>query len=292
MGIAFGGLEKKWTDKYNSLFWILPIAYEKTVTYGRGTYLAPKAILQASSQVELFDEELRCEPYKAGIYTFDIMSSKDKPEIFLPKIQRYVKDELTKVNLSKILISIGGEHSISVGLVKAFKEIYHNLSVVCFDAHSDLRNFYNGSKYNHACASRRIFEETGKLIQIGVRSFSEEDYDFTKKNNIPVFYAKEILQGKGKMINRIISKIETKDVYITFDVDVFDPSVMPATGTPEPGGIGWYDALNLIQQIIQLKNVIALDIVETSVHKGSNISEFTSAKLCYKIISYLYRRRM
>jgi len=250
-------------------FVILPVPYEATTTYGKGTKKGPVAILRALDQVEEFDEELGreiCEP----------QILKPIRITCLPAGRRILASRITGLlKKGKIPITLGGEHSITAHAVKAFAEHYRNLSVLQLDAHADLRDKYKGSKNNHACVMRRVLEMC-PAVQVGVRNISKEGYAFAQKS------------GQIKKINptNLKSKL-SKNVYITIDVDVFDPSVVPAVGTPEPGGMLWYEVLDVLKGVCATKNVVGFDVVELSPRKGDIVSDFTVAKLIYKTIAYL-----
>jgi agmatinase len=277
----FGCLPEEYSYKEAKVV-ILPIPYEATTTYKKGCGDAPLAIVQASRFVELYDEELRCEPYKIGIYTKNEMEfSLNNPEKPLKQIKNYLKKPLRD---EKFPIIIGGEHTISFGAILAFKEKFPELSVLQLDAHPDLRNLYQETKFSHATVIRRILEHF-PVVQVGIRTLSKEEADFYKENPLPCFSAKEVLTNLN--LNKIISHLK-KDVYITIDMDVFDPSIVPGVGTPEPGGLFWYDVLKILKEVFKKRNVVGVDVVEVSPISGNHISEFTAAKLIYKIIGYKF----
>jgi len=259
---------------------IVSVPYEGTVTYGKGTAKGPKAILQASTQIELFDEELLLEP-DININTQDPIKPKEKPEDVVQQVKETVSEILSD---NKFPVTLGGEHSISLGPVLAAKEKYPNVTVLQFDAHADLRDSYEDSKYNHACVSRRIIEHT-PLVQVGVRSLDDENYGVIKEKNIPVFWAKDIHSDNWH--EEALSKLGN-DVYITFDLDAFDPSIMPAIGTPEPGGLRWYQTINFLKKVFKEKNIVGFDVVELAPIKGLTYPDFLAARLVYKMITYKF----
>jgi agmatinase len=278
----FLGIPEKYSDLKKSKFVILPIPYEETSSYKTGTRAGPQAIINASKQVEFYDEELKIEAYKAGICTLDELEPNvSNPEKMIEKIYGVAKGFLNK---EKILMSLGGEHTISIGLVKAFKEKYEDLSVLQLDAHADLRDSYQDSKYSHACVMRRI-KRFCDYVGAGIRSISQEEMSFAKKEKIRLFFAREIMDNPG-FVDDILKSL-SQNVYITFDLDYFDPSIMPAVGTPEPGGLGWYETLDLLKRVISKKNVVGLDLVELSPLPGIIAPDFLAAKLLYKIIGYI-----
>ena len=265
---------------------IVPFGLEKTVSYGRGTKNGPKEIIKASHQVELFDEELNKEPYKEiGIKTLKPFSIK--------KEIRSALNQLTKIN-EKILSNdkfpmiFGGEHSLTIGSIKPFVKKYDEITLLHFDAHADLRESYNGEKYSHASAIKRCLDfKNVKVISFGIRNLSQSEMNFYKKNldRIEIFWGKD---KKNWDLSRLKTIFKEKNVYITFDVDGFDASIMPATGTPEPGGLLWEDVLPIIKKVCQISNVIGVDINELAPIKNFDSYNFLVAKLAYKILSYIF----
>ncbi len=282
--LSFADLPSHLTNPEKSLVKIFPVPYEATTTYKGGTKEAPDAIIQASKNLELWDEELSIEPCEVGISTFPpFQCSSAGPKIAIKQIYEYTKKILENYP-DRFYIFIGGEHSITSGILKAFHSKFSSLSLLQLDAHADLRDTYQGSPYNHACVMRRIAEFVS-FVQLGIRSLSKEEKDFIQKNDIPYQTSAQILQSdKWKKI--IDTKLSEK-VYITVDVDVLDPSIMPSVGTPEPGGLGWAKILEIIRYVAQRKKVMGIDIVEFSPIPGIIAPDFLVAKLIYKIIGYL-----
>ena len=254
---------------------ILPVPFEATVTYGKGTKKGPPAILSASQKVELYDQELDKEPYKIGVATLPIL--KGNIRNIQPKIESEISILLDK---GKFPIMLGGEHSISVGAVKACKNKYADLSVLQLDAHADLREDYNGSKFSHACVMRRV-REICPAVAAGIRSLSQEEMDFARGSG----QIKKIFWADRLDIEKILAGLSSH-VYITVDIDVFDPAEVPATGTPEPGGLNWYKVLEILKVVFRSKKVVGCDLVELAPIKGQHASEFLAAKLVYKLIGY------
>lgn len=278
----FCGLAEKYSQKEDSRFIILPIPYEATTTYGHGTGFGPKAIIDASLNMELYDEELMQETYKLGIHTLPFMEPVSSgPEDMMNELTNYVYKEINSHKEGKVLFSLGGEHSISSGLVRAFKKKYPNLSILHLDAHADLRDSYQGTPYSHACACRRILEHC-PVVSCGIRSLSQEEADFVRESGKKIFWGRESLDK----ITKIISLL-SDEIYITLDVDVLDPSVMPSTGTPEPDGWTWRELCNFLKEIIAKKNVVGIDIVELAPISGIPAPDFTIAKLIYRIMGYI-----
>ena len=265
---------------------IVPFGLEKTVSYGAGTKNGPKEIIKASHQVELFDEELNKEPYKKiGIKTL-------KPFQIKKKIKSAL-NQLTKIN-EKILLKdkfpmvFGGEHSLTVGSIKPFIKKYDEIILLHFDAHADLRESYNGEKYSHASAIKRCLDfKNVKVVSFGIRNLSQPEMKFYKNNKdrIEIFWGKD---KKNWNLSRLKTIFKKKNVYITFDVDGFDASIMPATGTPEPGGLLWEEVLPIIKTVCQVSNIIGVDINELAPIKNFDSYNFLVAKLAYKILSYTF----
>ena len=265
---------------------VVPFGLEKTVSYGGGTKNGPKEIIKASHQVELFDEELNKEPYKEiGIKTL-------KPFLIKKEIKSALS-QLTKIN-EKILLNnkfpmvLGGEHSLTVGSIKPFVKKYDEIILLHFDAHADLRESYNGEKYSHASAIKRCLDfKNVKVVSFGIRNLSQSEMNFYKnnKNRIEIFWGKD---KKKWDLSRLKSIFKEKNVYITFDVDSFDASIMPATGTPEPGGLLWEEVLLIIKKVCQISNVVGVDINELAPIKNFDSYNFLVAKLAYKVLSYIF----
>ena len=281
---GFLGIDNKFDIKQKSV--VIPFGLEKTVSYGGGTKNGPKEIIKASHQVELYDEELNCEPFKIiGVKTI-------KPFKINKNINKALKQIsfLNQKSIEKNLfpLTLGGEHSITAGCIEPFVKSYKNVTILQFDAHADLRNSYNNQKYSHASAMRRCLDfKNVNLISIGIRNISKEEIPFLKKNDsrIKIFWAKDQKRWNLKYFRRLI---KNKNVYLTFDVDGLDSSIMPATGTPEPGGLFWYETLSLIKTTFKNANVIGADINELAPIKGFNSYNFLVAKLAYKILSYKF----
>ena len=281
---GFLGIDNKFNFKEKVV--IVPFGLEKTVSYGGGTKNGPKEIIKASNQVELYDEELHCEPYKKiGIKTlkpFKIDKNIDKA---LKKISTINKEILDK---KLFPMTLGGEHSITPGCINPFVKRFKKICLLHFDAHADLRNSYNGEKFSHASAIRRCLDfKNTSLISFGIRNISESEIPFLKKNKsrINIFWAKDKLKWDLKKFKKMI---KNKTVYLTFDVDGFDSSIMPATGTPEPGGLLWDETLNIIKIAAKNSNIVGADINELAPIKGFNSYNFLVAKLAYKILSYKF----
>ena len=265
---------------------VVPFGLEKTVSYGGGTKNGPKEIIKASHQVELFDEELNKEPYKEiGIKTLKPFSIKNKIKSALDQLSKINEDILST---DKFPLVFGGEHSITPGSIKPFVKKYDEITLLHFDAHADLRESYQGEKFSHASAIKRCLDyKILKVVSFGIRNLSKEEMDFYNNNRDRI----EIFWGKDKQtwdLSLLDKFFKDKNVYITFDVDGFDASIMPATGTPEPGGMLWEDVLPIIKKVCQISNVVGADINELAPIKGFNSYNFLVAKLAYKILSYKF----
>ncbi len=266
---------------------IVPFGLESSVSYGGGTKHGPAAMIKASHQVELFDEHFWCEP----VHKYGVATLKE------PKIGKNVKQEVENLaarvqavlDEGKFPITFGGEHSISAGTIIPFVKKYKNLAVLHFDAHADLRDGYAGEHYSHAAALRRVLDhkQVTKLISVGIRNISQSEIPFLEKskNRIDIHWGKDRHNYDYK---KIVAPLKGRDVYLTFDVDGFDASLMPATGTPEPGGIFWNDAMGIIEEAAKICNIVGADVNELAPRKELHSADFLAAKLAYKILSYKF----
>jgi agmatinase len=278
----FGGIDTENSAFENSDFVVIPVPYDLTSTYQAGSRNGPLAILEASCNMELYDEELRKEAYLAGICTLPFLEADASgPEKMAEKVRKEVADVLS---CGKTPVILGGEHGITIGAVQAVKEKYPSVSVLQLDAHADMRESYQGTPYSHACVGRRIFEMC-PLVQFGIRSMSVEEAVFIEKRGIKTFYP-DFTETDSDWIGKIFENL-SDDVYITIDIDVLDPSVMPSTGTPEPGGIYWKDLLRLLKEVSKNRRIIGFDVVELCPIPGMIAPDFTAAKLIYKLIGYI-----
>ncbi len=281
---GFLGIDNKFNFKEKVI--VVPFGLEKTVSYGGGTKNGPKEIIKASHQVELYDEELNCEPYKKiGIKTLKPFKIDKNIKKALNKISKINEEILNK----KIFpITFGGEHSITPGCIAPFTKKYKKLCLLHFDAHADLRESYNGEKFSHASAIKRCLDYKNlSVISFGIRNISQSEINYLKKNSsrINIFWAKNKQKWNLNLFKKLI---KNKNVYLTFDVDGFDSSIMPATGTPEPGGLFWEETLNIIKIAAKNSNIVGADINELAPIKGFNSYNFLVAKLAYKILSYKF----
>ena len=281
---GFLGIDNKFNVKEKVV--VVPFGLEKTVSYGGGTKNGPKEIIKASHQVELYDEELNCEPYKKiGIKTLKPFKIDRNIKIALNKMSKINQEILDK---KLFPITFGGEHSITSGCIAPFTKKFKDICLLHFDAHADLRESYNGEKFSHASAIKRCLDYPNiSVVSFGIRNISKSEITFLKKNSsrINIFWAKD----KNKWnLNKFKKLIKNKIVYLTFDVDGLDSSIMPATGTPEPGGLLWDETLNIIKIAAKNSKIVGADINELSPIKGFNSYNFLVAKLAYKILSYKF----
>lgn len=273
------GTSQKKTSKVS----VVPVPFEQTTSYGTGTLYAPQSIIEASAQVELWDEELKREPCEIGIYTEPMIRPADNWTDTAKKISA-VAQHLVKSK--KFPFFLGGEHSISAPIISGILKEYPDITVLHLDAHADLRNKYQNKSWSHACVMRRIHDMGVPFCSVGVRSLSKEEHLFIERDNLNIVFANEI-NNSDSWIEKIIDNLG-ENVYLTFDIDVIDISEIRSTGTPEPGGILWYNILELLKKLSHSdKNFIGADLVEFSPTKHDPTSAFYAAKLIYKIISYL-----
>ena len=265
---------------------IVPFGLEKSVSYGGGTKNAPKEIIKASHQVELFDEELNKEPYKEiGIKTLKPFPIKKTISSALDQLSKINEEIISK---NKFPFIFGGEHSITPGSIRPFVKKYNEITLLHFDAHADLRESYNGEKFSHASAIKRCLDfKNIKVVSFGIRNLSQSEMNFyeNNRNRVEIFWGKD---KKNWDLTRLENIFKNKNVYITFDVDGFDASIMPATGTPEPGGLLWEDVLPIIKKVCQISKIVGADINELAPIKNFNSYNFLVAKLAYKILAYTF----
>lgn len=283
--MEFLSLGRKYTNLEKSKVAILSVPYEVTTSFIKGCSKGPESIIVASSHVELFDEELKVKPHVVGISSYTVGGFDNNHELNLKEIGSKFLDLYKK---GKFVISLGGEHSISIGIVEALSTVQKNLSVIQFDAHSDLRNYYQKSNYSHACTMRRIYEKVSSVSQVGIRSLSNPEFNFMKKEKINPIFAWEMENMSSEEIVDRIKKSTFENVYITFDVDYFSTEVIQDTGTPEPGGPGWYKTLKILKGIFECKNVVSMDIVELIGSDKPSYSSFSTALLARKCIGYRF----
>lgn len=277
----FLDLPEEFSDPRTARYFVLPVPYEGTVTYGRGTSAGPAAIIEASAQVEWFDEELGGEFVAAGVATLAPVEPAGAPEEVMARIRAAAEPVLCA---GKFLLALGGEHSITAALVAEAAAHHRGLSVLQIDAHADLRDEYLGRKLSHACVMRRVLEITGRLAQVGVRSFSQGEYEACPEQAAN-FITPRMVEDDPGWIDKALALLGER-VYVTVDVDGFDPAEAPGVGTPEPGGLHWREVTALLRRVCTERRVVAADIVEVRPIPPSSVTEFLAARLACKIIAY------
>ncbi len=288
---SFFDIDPPFNKRENAGFVIIPVPYERTTSYLKGCVKGPEAIKKASAQVELYEPEVDVEPYREGIYTAPaIRFGKESESSELDRIRKVAEPYVAE---GKFVVALGGEHTIAVPLVKLFAGKYRNLSVLQIDAHPDLRDSYEGNHLNHACVGRRIIEQA-PLVLVGIRSWCAEQQEFIKKAKkrkirgrkmLSVFPARNIV-GKRNWQRKVVECLGD-NVYLTLDLDGLDPSVIPAVGTPEPGGLGWYETLDLLKEVIRRRRLVGMDMAELKPVKGDVRGEMAAARLLHRILAYL-----
>jgi len=277
----FGCLPDEYSSKEKSAIVIIPAPYGGTLSYKTGANEGPNAIIRASMNMELYDEELKKNTFEKGIHTLpEIEPDFSSPESMIKRVEEAASDV---AGAGKLPVLLGGEHSISAGAVRALKQKFPALSVLQIDAHTDLRESWEGTRHSHACVMKRI-TELCRAVQIGIRSTSEEEKEAVEKNRKNIFWAKDMKDSSW--MDKAISRL-SDDVYLTIDLDGLDPSIMPAVGTPEPGGIQWYPLLRFLKKLCEKKTIRGFDVVELSPIPGNISPDFLAAKLVYKIIGYM-----
>ncbi len=283
----FGGIdEEEYSSLDNARILVLPVSYEGTVSYGTGTGAGAMAIVNASRNMELYEEETDAEVYKLGIHTLPEFTPRENPGTMMSELYDYTKKLLA---LDKFICMLGGEHSVSAPLIKAHNEKYDSLSVLQIDAHADLRDEYDGTPHSHASIMARVVKDMRiPSVQVGIRSISGDEAR-SLKGDLPtkIFWARDIA-GKTDWIDEAIDGL-TENVYLTIDIDGLDPSIVPTTGTPEPGGLGWYETLTLIRKLAEKKRVVGMDLVEYSYFENYDSPAFLCSKLVYKSLAYIFR---
>lgn len=276
----FLGLPGKHGDYAFARFAVLPIPYDATTSFGGGTRYGPEALVVASQQVELYDEHLRRESWKRGVATLDPIEVDSRGPHQM--VERVYQTARKVVRDGKFLIGLGGEHSISSGLVKAIRARHKNVSVLQIDAHADLRDEYQGSPWSHACVMRRIHDLGVDAVAVGIRNYSSDEARFIEKTGKKIVPARACREG-ANWIGDVVGALGP-EVYVTIDIDGFDPAYAPGTGTPEPGGLDWYQVTDLLEAVARARTIVAADLVEVKPIPGNNVTEFLGAKLLYRLI--------
>ncbi|MGB7395841.1 MAG: agmatinase [Pricia sp.] len=276
----YAGIPDEFAQLETAKVILIPVPYDGTSTWGKGADKGPEAFLQASENMELYDIETDTEVYEQGIHLAEAITESGSPEAVVNAVHKTVKEHIKR---NKFVTLFGGEHSISIGTIRAFNECFDDLTVLQIDAHADLRESYDGSKFNHACAVHEA-SQTTNLVQVGIRSMDSIEKTFMDEEK--TFFAHDMANDEFWMDNVI--EALTDNVLITFDLDALDPSIMPSTGTPEPGGLFWYETLEFLKQVFEEKNVVGFDIVELCPNPADKSSDFLAAKLYYKMLSYKF----
>ncbi len=279
----FAGIPDEFAGEENAQIVVVPVPYDGTSSWGKGADKGPEAMLEAARNMELYDIETDTEVYQNGIFLSEPVSENSSPEAMTDAVHNRIAHFLNK---EKFVTMIGGEHSVTIGAVRAFLDKYEKLTVLQIDAHADLRESYEGSICNHACAVHEA-NNRAKLIQVGIRSMDVSENKWMKREN--VFFAHEMPKNPMWM-DEAIERM-TRDVYITIDLDAFDPSVVPSTGTPEPGGLMWNEKLKFIKKVNKRRHIVGFDIVELAPNPSERSSDFLMAKLHYKMLSYIFKKR-
>ncbi len=275
----YAGIPDKYARIDEAQVVLIPVPYDGTSTWQKGSDKGPDAFLDASENMELFDIETRSEVYRKGIYLAPPVTEDSSPEKIVEAVYKTTKNYIKQ---DKFVTLFGGEHSVSIGSIKAFNESFEDLTVVQIDAHADLRPEYEGSSCNHACAVHEA-SKTTNLVQVGIRSMDVSELDHMDENQ--VYFAHDLYEDwQDDAIGQM-----TPNVFITIDLDAFDPSIMPSTGTPEPGGLFWYETLEFLKMMYKKKNVVGFDIVELCPNPDEKSSDFLAAKLYYKMLSYKFK---
>ena len=288
--VTFGGISGKYASWKEATFAVVPFPVDMTTTYMAGTRNGPRAILDASSHMELFDEENKIEPYRSGIFvSAEIPATTAGPVAALKEVERRIT-AISKAG--KVPVLLGGEHSGTAAAVAALRRKHGELTVLQFDAHADLRDEYLGTPHNHACVGRRIVDAGAKLVQVGIRSMSEEEDRYLKKSEeVKTFYASEVRDNVADVTKGIVSSLEG-NVYITIDLDVFDPGIMPAVVTPEPGGLTWFEGIDILRDVMRADcNVVGFDVMELAPIAGMGAPDYLAARLCYRLMGWLVARQ-
>ncbi len=275
----FGGLPRAFSDYSSSKIVIQPVPFDMTSTWIKGADKGPEAIINASKNMELYDIETDSEAYKKGIHTLKAVASTTS----INMINSTCKSTKKLLNDNKFVVTLGGEHTVSLGPIKAHAGFFDDISILHLDAHSDMRRSYEGLKYSHACVMARAKEITDNIVSVGIRSMDSSELPYIDRRR--VFYASEIHHRKD-WISKIVS-ILSGNVYVTIDLDVFDPSIMPSTGTPEPGGLDWYQVIDLMEKVSKEKRITGFDVVELCPSKN-RAPDFLAAKLIYKLLSLIF----
>lgn len=280
---TFAGIPSEFHDYERASAVLIPVPYDGTSTWRKGADRGPEAFLAAAENMELYDIQTDSEPYRAGIHLAEAPRGMTDPAAMVAAVESAVGRHL---GAGKLVTLFGGEHSISIGALRAMRGAFGDISVLQIDAHADLRSSYEGTPFNHACA---VYESSrhSNLVQVGIRSMDVSEKDHMDPDK--VFWAHE-LPGMDDWISRVVAKLHGP-VYITLDLDAFDPGIMPATGTPEPGGLAWWDVDALVRRVAEHHRILGFDVVELCPHPAHHGADFLAAKVYYKMLAYALQRR-
>jgi len=285
----FGDLPKENSEVKSAKIVVVPVPYDGTSTWVKGADKGPEAIIEASANMELYDIETDSEVFRQGIFTDKPVKEKSTPEKMVTAVEKVISNHIKN---EKFTVLLGGEHSVSIGAINAHAENYSDLTILQLDAHLDMRDEYLGSKCSHACVMARAKDvmtrakELCSIVQVGVRSLDAAEKKCIDPKRL--FFAEKIRTQK-KWQNKAIAQMTSK-VYITIDLDVFDPGILPSTGTPEPGGMGWYEVLEFLKEVNKKREIVGFDVVELCPNKQEKSSNFLAAKLIYKLLSYKFNK--
>ncbi len=281
----FAGMKGALAEREPSRIVVVPVPYDKTSTWIKGADNGPFAILEASIALELYDIETDYEVYTKGIHTAGLLPVKsDPPDEMICSVENEVAELISK---KKFPVILGGEHSVTIGSVSAHAAVTEDLCVLQLDAHADLRDEYEGSRFNHACVTSRLKEKCS-VVQVGIRSMDISEKEKVDPENI--FFARDIVRNNN-WAESVVDRLSA-NVYVTIDLDVFDPGIMPSTGTPEPGGLSWYDVTGLLRRVSETKNIVGFDCVELCPDSHNKAPDFLAAKLVYKLLGYVFKNKM
>jgi agmatinase len=279
----FGGLTKKFSQYKTSKIVVLPIAFDKSASWLKGAAKGPKAIIAASQQVELYDIETDTEVYKHGIFTNQPIREQTSKKM----IAKGYEKTTSLLQDKKFVVTLGGDHSVAIGPINAHSDFHKDISILHLDAHADMRDSYENNKFSHASVMARAKEKVNNIVSVGIRSMDISEKNSFKKGNL--FLAEDVCCGSDKWITQVVKKLGKK-VYLTLDVDVFDSGIMPSTGTPEPGGLNWYQITKLIHAVCKTKELVGMDIVELAPNPVNKAPDFLVAKLIFKVLSYKFAK--
>jgi agmatinase len=279
----FGGLPERYTREDKAKIAIVPVAFDLTSSWMAGSRFGPRALIEASAYIELYDTETQTEVVDHGVLTAPEVTA-ESTQALNEKVYQAVTEQL---DAGRFTVTLGGEHSVAFGAYQAHHERHENLSVLHLDAHTDRRNEFEGDPFNHACTLRRISELNPDILSVGIRSLDRSELEFLDFDN--VWFAKDI-HGALDWIPGLVGRLQP-NVYLTFDLDVFDPGIMSSTGTPEPGGMDWYTALALLRAVIRARTLVGFDVVELKPVENNKAPDFMAAKLVYKLLSYIFEQK-